>query len=151
MASSLTRTKISRTSKTPRLRRSLLPMSPQSAIHVRVAAAGQDGAAVPAAEESLVWGWQAVGSAASGCRGVVQWWGEGLVGERAAAYEGDRSLQPTLRDHVYGPERTELEVSGVEDEALPDLVGKFDAVEVQYPAGAWNASRSTSRPRKGSA
>ncbi len=31
--------------------------------------------------------------------------------------------------HVYDPERTELEVSGVEDEALPDLVGKFDAVE----------------------
>jgi hypothetical protein len=60
VASSLTRTKISRTSKTPRLRRSLLPMSPQSAIHVRVAAAGQDGAAVPAAEESLVWRWQAV-------------------------------------------------------------------------------------------
>ena len=120
-----------------------------SAIRVRVAAAGQDGAAVPAAEESLVWGWQAVGSAESGCRGVVQWWGEGLVGERAAAYEGDRSLQPTLRDHVYGPERTELEVSGVEDEALPDLVGKFDAVEVQYPAGAWNAARSTSRPQKG--
>jgi hypothetical protein len=53
--------------------------------------------------------------------------------------------------HVYDPERTELEVSGVEDEALPDLVGKFDAVEVQYPAGAWNAARSTSRPRKGSA
>ena len=34
-----------------------------------------------------MWGWQAVGSAESGCRGVVQWWGEGLVGERAAAYE----------------------------------------------------------------
>ena len=145
----MTKTTISRTSKTPRLRRSLLPMSPQSAIRVRVAAAGQDGAAVPAAEESLVWGWQAVGSAESGCRGVVQWWGEGLVGERDPAYEGDRSLQPTLRDHVYGPERTELEVSGVEDEALPDLVGKFDAVEVQYPAGAWNAARSTSRPQKG--
>src|SRR6476646_11792672 len=105
VASSLTKTTISRTSKTPRLRRSLLPMSPQSAIRVRVAAAGQDGAAVPAAEESLVWGWQAVGSAESGCRGVVQWWGEGLVGERDPAYEGDRSLQPTLRDHVYGPER----------------------------------------------
>ncbi len=53
--------------------------------------------------------------------------------------------------YVYDPEGTELEVSGVEDEALPDLVGKFDAVEVQYPAGAWNAARSTSRPRKGSA
>ena len=52
--------------KTPRLRRSLLPMSPQSVTRVRVAAAGQDGAAVPAAEEFLVWGWQAVGSAASG-------------------------------------------------------------------------------------
>jgi divalent metal cation (Fe/Co/Zn/Cd) transporter len=37
-----------------------------------VAVAGQDGAAVPAAEESLVWGWQAVGPAESGCRGVVQ-------------------------------------------------------------------------------
>ena len=115
--------------KTPRLRRSLLPMSPQPVTRVRVAAAGQDGAAVPAAEESLVWGRQAVGSAESGCRGVVQWWGEGLVGERAAAYEGDRSLQPTLRDPCHDPERTELEVSGVEDEALPDLVGKFDAVE----------------------
>src|SRR5258705_1508406 len=85
VASSLTRTTISRTSKTPRLRRSLLPMSPQSAIRVRVAAAGQDGAAVPAAEESLVWGWQAVGSAESGCRGVVQWRGGRTRGEDAAA------------------------------------------------------------------
>ena len=97
-----------------------------------------------------MWGWQAVGSAASGCRGVVQWWGEGLVGERDPAYEGDRSLQPTLRDPCLRPEGAELEVSGVEDEALPNLVGKFDAVE-EYPAGAWNAARSTSRPRKGSA
>ena len=50
--------------------------------------------------------------------------------------------------YVYDPEGTEMEVSGVEDEALPNLVGKFDAVE-EYPAGAWNAARSTSRPRKG--
>ena len=150
VASSLTRTKISRTSKTPRLRRSLLPMSPQSAIRVRVAAAGQDGAAVPAAEESLVWGWQAVGSAESGCRGVVQWWGEGLVGERAAAYEAIEVSSRRFEIYVYDPEGTELEVSGVEDEALPNLVGKLDAVE-EYPAGAWNAARSTSRPRKGSA
>ena len=126
-------------------------MSPQSAIRVRVAAAGQDGAAVEAAEESLVGGWQAVWSAESGCRGVVQWWGEGLVGERAAAYEAIEVSSRRFEIHVYDPERTELEVSGVEDEALPDLVGKFDAVEVQYPAGAWNAARSTSRPRKGSA
>ena len=96
-----------------------------------------------------MWGWQAVGSAESGCRGVVQWWGEGLVGERAAAYEAIEVSSRRFEIHVYDPERTELEVSGVEDEALPDLVGKFDAVEVQYPAGAWNAARSTSRPRKG--
>jgi hypothetical protein len=126
-------------------------MSPQSAIRVRVAAAGQDGAAVPAAEESLVWGWQAVGSAESGCRGVVQWWGEGLVGERAAAYEATEVSSRRFEIHVYDPERTELEVSGVEDEALPNLVGKFDAVKGAIPAGAWNAARSTSRPRKGSA
>lgn len=97
-----------------------------------------------------MWGWQAVGSAESGCRGVVQWWGEGLVGERAAAYEAIEVSSRRFEIHVYDPERTELEVSGVEDEALPDLVGKFDAVE-EYPAGAWNAARSTSRPRKGSA
>jgi hypothetical protein len=101
-------------------------MSPQSTIRVRVAAAGQDGAAVPAAEESLVWGRQAVGSAESGCRGVVQWWGEGLVGERGEAIEvSSRRFEIP----VYDPERTELDVSGVEDEALSDLVGKFDAVE----------------------
>ena len=95
-----------------------------------------------------MWGWQAVGSAESGCRGVVQWWGEGLVGERAAAYEAIEVSSRRFEIHVYDRERTELEVSGVEDKALPDLVGKFDAVEVQYPAGAWNAARSTSRPRK---
>jgi len=105
-------------------------MSPQSAIRVRVAAARQDGAAVPAAEEFLVGGWQAVWSAESGCCGVVQWWGEGLVGERAAAYEAIELSSRRFEIHVYDPERTELEVSGVEDEALPDLVGKFDAVEV---------------------
>lgn len=76
-----------------------------------------------------MWGWQAVGSAESGCRGVVQWWGEGLVGERAAAYEAIEVSSRRFEIHVYDPERTELEVSGVEDEALPDLVGKFDAVE----------------------
>jgi hypothetical protein len=75
---------------------------------------------------------------------------EGLVGERAAAYEAIEVSSRRFEIHVYDPERTELEVSGVEDEALPNLVGKFDAVE-EYPAGAWNAARSTSRPRKGSA
>jgi hypothetical protein len=94
-----------------------------------VAAPAQDGAAVPAAEDSLVWGWQAVGSAESGCRDVVQWWGEGLVGERAAAYEAIEVSSRRFEIHVYDPERTELEVSGVDDESLPDLVGKFDAVE----------------------
>ena len=84
-----------------------------------------------------MWGWQAVGSAASGCRGFVQWWGERLVGERAAAYEAIEVSSRRFEIYVYDPEGTELEVSGVEDEALPDLVGKFDAVEVQYPAGAW--------------
>ena len=68
-------------------------------------------------------------SAESGCRGVVQWWGEGLVGERAAAYEAIEVSGRRFEIHVYDPERTELDVSGVEDEALPDLVGKFDAVE----------------------
>ena len=97
-----------------------------------------------------MWGWQAVGSAESGCRGVIQWWGEGLVGERAAAYEAIEVSSRRFEIYVYDPEGTELEVSGVEDEALPNLVGKFDAVE-EYPAGAWNAARSTSRPRKGSA
>ena len=76
-----------------------------------------------------MWRRQAVGSAESGCRGVVQWWGEGLVGERAAAYEAIEVSSRRFEIHVYDPERTELEVSGVEDEALPDLVGKFDAVE----------------------
>jgi hypothetical protein len=82
-----------------------------------------------------VWGWQAVGSAESGCRGVVQWWGEGLVGERAAAYEAIEVSSRRFEIHVYDPERTELEVSGVEDEALPDLVGKFDAVKGAIPCG----------------
>ena len=84
-----------------------------------------------------MWGWQAVGSAESGCRGVVQWWGEGLVGERAAAYEAIEVSSRRFEIHVDDPERTELEVSGAEDEVLPDLMDKFDAVEVQYPAGAW--------------
>ncbi|HXL62027.1 MAG TPA: hypothetical protein VN959_15370 [Mycobacterium sp.] len=70
------------------------------------------------------------------------------MGERAAAYGAIEVSSRRFEIHVYDPERTELEVSGVED---ADLVGKFDAVEVQYPAGAWNAARSTSRPRKGSA
>ena len=63
-----------------------------------------------------------------------------------------RSKSPADASKIYvcDPEGTELEVSGVEDEALPNLVGKFDAVE-EYPAGAGNAARSTSRPRKGSA
>jgi hypothetical protein len=74
-----------------------------------------------------------VGSAESGCRGVVQWWGEGLVGERAAAYEAIEVSSRRFEIYVYDPEGTELEVSGVEDEVLPDLVGKFDAVKgVQY-------------------
>jgi hypothetical protein len=98
-----------------------------------------------------VWGRQAVGFAESGCRGVVQWRGEGLVGERAAAYEAIEVSSRRFEIRVYDPERTELEVSGVEDEAVPDLVGKFDAVKGATPAGAWNAGRSTSRPRKGSA
>jgi hypothetical protein len=51
------------------------------------------------------------------------------VGERAAAYEAIEVSSRRFEIHVYDPERTELEVSGVEDEALPDLVGKFDAVE----------------------
>ena len=72
-----------------------------------------------------MWGWQAVGPAESGCRGVVQWWGEGLVGERAAAYEAIEVSSRRFEIHVYDPEGAELEVSGVEDEALPDLVGKF--------------------------
>ena len=78
-------------------------MSPQSATRVRVAAAGQDGAAVPAAEESLVWGWQAVGSAESGCRGVIQWWGEGLVGERAARTRRSKSPADASRSMSTTP------------------------------------------------
>jgi hypothetical protein len=96
-----------------------------------------------------VWGWQAVGCAESGCRGVVQWRGERLVGERAAAYEAIEVSSRRFEIYVYEPEGTELEVSGVEDEALPNLVGKFDAVK-EYPAGAWNAARSTNGLRKGS-
>jgi hypothetical protein len=94
---------------------------------------------------------QAVGFAESGCRGVVQWRGEGLVGERAAAYEVIEVSSRRFEIRVYDPERTELEVSGVEDNAVPDLVGEFDAVKGAMRAGAWNAARSTSRPRKGSA
>ena len=70
-----------------------------------------------------MWGWQAVGSAESGCRGVVQWWGEGLVGERAAAYEAIEVSSRRFEIYVYDPEGTELEVSGVKDEALPNLWG----------------------------
>jgi hypothetical protein len=68
----------------------------------------------------------------------------------AAAYEAIEVSSRRFEIYVYEPEGTELEVSGVEDEALPNLVGKFDAVK-EYPAGAWNAARSTNRPRKGSA
>ena len=71
------------------------------------------------------------------------------MGERAAAYEAIEVSSRRFEIYVYDPEGTELE-SGVEDEALPNLVGKFDAVE-EYPAGAGNAARSTSRPRKCSA
>jgi len=48
-------------------------------------------------------GWQAVGSAESGCRGVVQWRGEGLVGERAAAYEAIEVSSRRFEIHVYDP------------------------------------------------
>ena len=50
-----------------------------------------------------MWGWQAVGSAESGCRGVVQWWGEGLVGERAAAYEAIEVSSRRFEIHVTTP------------------------------------------------
>ena len=50
-----------------------------------------------------MWGWQAVGSAESGCRGVVQWWGEGLVGERAAAYEAIEVSSRRFEIDVYDP------------------------------------------------
>ena len=43
------------------------------------------------------------GLAESGCRGVVQWWGEGLVGERAAAYEAIEVSSRRFEIHVYGP------------------------------------------------
>ena len=72
-----------------------------------------------------MWGRQAVGSAESGCRGVVQWWGEGLVAERAAAYEAIEVSSRRFEIHVYDPERTELEVSGVEDEVLPGPGGQI--------------------------
>jgi len=64
-------------------------------------------------------GWQAVGSAESGCRGVVQWWGEGLVGERAAAYEAIEVSSRRFEIHVYDPERTELELSGYSPATVP--------------------------------
>jgi hypothetical protein len=67
------------------------------------------------------------------------------VGERGEAIEVSSRR---FEIHVYDPERTELDVSGVEDEVLPDLVGKFDAIKGAIPAGAWNAARSTSRLRK---
>jgi hypothetical protein len=50
-----------------------------------------------------VWGWQAVGSAESGCRGVVQCWGEGLVGERSAAYEAIESPADASRSMSTTP------------------------------------------------
>ena len=56
--------------------------------------------------------------------------------ENPAAYEAIEVSSRRFEIYVYDPEGTELEVSGVEYEALPDLVGKFDAVE-EYPAGAW--------------
>ena len=90
------------------------------------------------------WGLRRPAAVASSSGGVKHSWASARP--RTTAIEG--SSRP-FEIHVYGPERTELEVPGVEDEALPDLVGKFDAVEVQYPAGAWNAARSTSRPQKG--
>lgn len=54
------------------------------------------------------------------------------MGERAAGYEAIEVSSRRFELHVYDPERTELDVSGVEDEVPPDPVGKFDAVEVQY-------------------
>ena len=95
-----------------------------------------------------MWGWQAVGSAESGCRGVVQWWGEGLMGERAAAYEAIEVSSRRFEIHVYDPERTELEVSGAEDEALPDLVGKFDAVKGCNTCGRLATDREKARPHR---
>jgi hypothetical protein len=71
------------------------------------------------------------------------------VGERATAYEAIEVSSRRFEIYVYDPEGTELEVSGVEDEVLPDLVGKFDAVKGAIPASAWNAARSTSSLRKG--
>jgi len=75
-----------------------------------------------------------VGSAKSGCRGVLQYWGEGLVGERAAAYATIGVSSRRFEIHVYDPERTELDVSGVEDEALPDSRSALGtAVNPSYP------------------
>ena len=96
VASSLTRTKISRTSKTPRLRRSLLPMSPQSAIRVRVAAAGQDGAAVPAGEESLCgggrrWGLRSPAAVVSSSGGVKNSWASARPRRRRSKSPADAS------------------------------------------------------------
>lgn len=50
-----------------------------------------------------MWGWQAVGSAESGCRGVVQWWGEGLVGERAARTRRSKSPADASRSMSTTP------------------------------------------------
>ena len=82
------------------------------------------------------------------CRGVVKWWGEGLVGERAAAYETIEVSSRRFEIFVYDPEGTELEVSGAKDEVLPDVVGKFDAVKGAIRAGAWNAARIDQQPTK---
>jgi hypothetical protein len=71
------------------------------------------------------------------CRQVV---GRRTRGRARGRVEAIEVSSRRFEIYVYDPEGTELEVSGVEDEALPDLVGKFDAVE-EYPAGAWNAAR----------
>jgi hypothetical protein len=65
-------------------------------------------------------------------RGLVKWWGEGLVGERAAAYEAIEVSSRRFEIYVYVPEGTELEVSDVEDEVLPNLAGKSMQSRVQY-------------------
>jgi hypothetical protein len=50
----------------------------------------------------------------------------------AAAYEAIEVSSRRFEIYVYVPEGTELEVSDVEDEVLPNLAGKSMQSRVQY-------------------
>ena len=115
VASALTRTTISRTSSP----RGSDAHSCPCLRNPRACGGGRTGrCSCPAAEESLVWGGRRWGlrspaAVVSSSGGVKDSWAS------ARPYGTIEVSSRRFEIHVYDPERTELEVSGVEDEALP--------------------------------